>query len=317
MAPTFHRSLLCLFFLHGVSMAASTPRVLIYSATEQFRHDSIPTAVQALKGAGDTYSITFDATEDRTLFTDGNLSQYDALVFLSNTGEVLDDTGKDALQNYLNLGGNFVGIHSATDCLNTTELYGKEIGAYFDYHPEIQNATINVVDASHPSTSMLPAQWQIRDEMYNFKSDPRNVGAVVLLSADESSYTDDGERKYDQGSPHPTAWYQEQGAGVQDGGTPGRSFYTSLGHLNETWHDETFMAHIMGGIQWALDANTTRAFNSSASVGNGDASAAETTSSSAPEASQSSSDENGAEIHHLRITSLGVLVLLVLGCLSL
>lgn len=31
------------------------------------------------------------------------------------------------------------------------------------------------------------------------------------------------------------AWYQEHGAGVQSNGTAGRSFYTSLGHLNETW----------------------------------------------------------------------------------
>ena len=32
-----------------------------------------------------------------------------------------------------------------------------------------------------------------------------------------------------------TAWYQEHGAGVDSNGTAGRSFYTSLGHLNETW----------------------------------------------------------------------------------
>ena len=63
---------------------------------------------------------------------------------------------------------------------------------------------------------------------------------------------DTGTRKYDQGTPHPTgkllrlshkpqtidlniAWYQEHGAGIDDNGTAGRSFYTSLGHLNETW----------------------------------------------------------------------------------
>ena len=65
--------------------------------------------------------------------------------------------------------------------------------------------TIDVVGPSHPSTSMLPAQWHVFDEMsvsyvykvvrkfipcfrYNFKSDPRAVGAVVILSANESSY---------------------------------------------------------------------------------------------------------------------------------
>ena len=74
---------------------------------------------------------------------------------------VLDDTGKTAFQNYLNNGGNFVGIHSASGTLNTTTFYGQELGeeyseisylvlsepeldvcegAYFDYHPELQNA---------------------------------------------------------------------------------------------------------------------------------------------------------------------------------
>ncbi|KAL1748529.1 trehalose utilization-domain-containing protein [Schizophyllum fasciatum] len=286
MIPT---TLLALSSLSGaaLALAASTPRVLIYSATEQFRHDSIPTAVQALKDAGGAssgngsdssdsaggsgdFAIAFDSTEDGADFTDDNLRGYDALVFLSTTGEVLDDAGKDALQNYLNLGGNFIGIHSATDCLNTTEFYGREIGAYFDYHPELTNATIDVVDSSHPSTSMLPQRWQVRDEMYNFKSDPRDVGAVVILSADESTYEDPGERKYDQGTPHPTAWCQDKGAGAQSGHPAGRSFYTSLGHLNETWHDALFMAHVMGGIRWALEANTTRAFNGSAAVGNGE-----------------------------------------------
>ena len=42
------------------------------------------------------------------------------------------------------------------------------VGAYFDYHPELQNATVDVLDASHPSTSMLPTEWHVQDEMYDF-----------------------------------------------------------------------------------------------------------------------------------------------------
>ncbi|KAI0648914.1 trehalose utilization-domain-containing protein [Trametes meyenii] len=250
------------------SAQSSVARILIYSATRDFRHDSIPTAVDALVAQGPAANISFDHTEDQGWFTDDRLQQYDALLFLSNTGEVLDDTGKAAFQKYLDLGGNFIGIHSASDCLRNTTFFQKELGAAFDYHPELQNATVDVVGPSHPSTSMLPKAWAVRDEMYNFKSDPRSVGAVVVLSADESSYTDPGPRKFDQGTPHPTAWFQEHGAGVDDGSTAGRSFYTSLGHLNETWHNDLFLAHVMGGIQWALQSNTTRAFSPEAKVGN-------------------------------------------------
>lgn len=53
---------------------------------------------------------------------------------------MLTHAGKDAFQDYLNKGGNFVGIHAATHCLKTTAFYEREIGAYFDYHPDIQEA---------------------------------------------------------------------------------------------------------------------------------------------------------------------------------
>ncbi|KAK0235765.1 glycosyl-hydrolase [Armillaria nabsnona] len=293
MFPSTTCSLMALLFLTLLS-TCTTPafgeaaKALVYTATAGFRHDSIPAAIQALQARGSVINVDFENTEDKGIFTEQGLERYDVVIFLSTTGEVLDDTGKTAFQNYLNNGGNFVGIHSASGTLNTTAFYGKELGAYFDYHPDLQNATIVVLDASHPSTENLPTDWPVRDEMYNFKSDPRSVGAIVILTVNESSYTDDGTRRFNQGEPHPIgennvydqrqellancpllAWYQEHGAGVVSGGTAGRSFYTSLGHLNETWEDELFMNHILGGIQWTLQANTTRAFNSSALVGNG------------------------------------------------
>ncbi|KAF8623652.1 hypothetical protein AX17_007351 [Amanita inopinata Kibby_2008] len=266
-------SFLALSLLFCVILSSAQPiryaKILIYSATREYRHDSIPTATQALKSQGSSINVIFENTEDQNQFTDDTLANYDAILFLSNTGAVLDDQGKAALQNYLDKGGNFVAIHSASDCLRDSTFFGREVGAFFDYHPPLQNATVDVLDSSHPSTRMLPAAWRVQDEMYNFKSDPRALGAVVLLSADESSYTDSGIRKYNQGTPHPTAWYQTHGAGVGDGGIAGRSFYTSLGHLSQTWQDKLFMAHVLGGISWVLESNTTKATNQAALVGNG------------------------------------------------
>jgi hypothetical protein len=61
--------------------------ILIYSATLDFRHDSIPTAIQALKAGGSSINVQFDNTEDMTRFSDQGLAGYDALLFLDNTGE--------------------------------------------------------------------------------------------------------------------------------------------------------------------------------------------------------------------------------------
>jgi type 1 glutamine amidotransferase len=53
---------------------------------------------------------------------------------------VLTQAGKDAFQRWLNAGGNFVGVHAASDGLRTTPFYAAEVGAQFDYHPELTNA---------------------------------------------------------------------------------------------------------------------------------------------------------------------------------
>jgi hypothetical protein len=60
-----------------------------------------------------------------------------------------------------------------------------------------------VLDPTHPSTQGLPARWHVADEVYNFNHDPRRLGAVVVLSVDETSYRDDGDHSPTQGSPHP------------------------------------------------------------------------------------------------------------------
>ena len=68
---------------------AGSARGLIYSATADFRHDSIPTARDALIAQGTNLGMVFDATEDKGWFTDTRLADYDVLLFLMNTGEGL------------------------------------------------------------------------------------------------------------------------------------------------------------------------------------------------------------------------------------
>ena len=65
----------------------ATARILLYTATADFRHDSIPTAIQALQRQSGNFNVRFDPTEDRSQFTESNLAQYDAIMFVSTTGE--------------------------------------------------------------------------------------------------------------------------------------------------------------------------------------------------------------------------------------
>lgn len=113
---------------------------------------------------------------------------------------------------------------------------------------------------------MLPSPYNLYEEVYSFKSDPRSVNATILLSVDPNSYTDNlvGSSKYYQGTPHPIAWFRDSpvdlsngtGIGIGGGGVGimrGRMWYTSLGHTNETWKSSIFLEHIQAGIQWVVE----------------------------------------------------------------
>ncbi|GAB3891254.1 hypothetical protein GCM10029964_064120 [Kibdelosporangium lantanae] len=153
--------------------AAPAFRVLVFSKTTAFRHDSIPAGVAAIQKLGQQNNFAVDATEDDTKFTDANLAQYAAVVFVSTTGDpVTTQAEKDAFQRYIEHGGGFVGIHAASDSGYNWPWYGKLVGAYFKQHPAQQNARVKVEDPNHPSTQGLPAQMTRFDEWYDFQTNP-------------------------------------------------------------------------------------------------------------------------------------------------
>src|SRR6266487_874696 len=220
--------------------AASTPaatafRVLVFSKTTGFRHDSIPAGVTAIRQLGQQNNFTVDATEDDTQFTDANLAQYAAVIFLSATGDPLGmQAEKDAFQRYIEHGGGFVGIHAASDSGYTWPWYGQLVGTYFRQHPAQQNARVIVEDANHPSTQGLPAQFTRFDEWYDFQTNPR-PNVHVLTRVDESSYTGGT-----MGADHPTTWCH-----TFDGG---RSWYTAMGHTTQSFTEANFLHLLLGGI---------------------------------------------------------------------
>ncbi len=224
----------------GPSATAQTPpyKVLIFSATAGFRHDSIANGIQTIQMLAATNNFSVDTTEDATQFNDANLAQYKAIIFLSTTGDVLTNAQQQAaLQHYIEAGGGYVGIHAAADTLHNWPWYGGLVGAYFVSHPAIQQATVKVADRVDPSTRMLPKRWVRTDEWYNFSTNARPT-VHVLATVDETTYTG-GTLGFD----HPIAWSQ-----IYDGG---RAWYTAGGHTPESFSEPLFQAHLLGGIQFA------------------------------------------------------------------
>ncbi len=234
--------LLLIFSLSILSCSSrkGKPRILVFSKTAGFRHSSIPNGKAAIIELGKQNNFDVDTTEDANYFTEDSLKNYSAVVFLSTTMDVLNNHQEADFERYIQAGGGFVGIHSATDTEYDWGWYGRLVGAYFNGHPKPQQAKIQVVDATHISTKHLPAEWTRTDEWYNFKK--LNKDVHVLLKIDEKSY--EGGTN---GNDHPMAWYHEF-----DGG---RAFYTELGHTEESWKEDNYLKHVLGGIQYAIGEN--------------------------------------------------------------
>jgi type 1 glutamine amidotransferase len=211
-------------------------RVLVFTKTAGFHHESIPAAVQAVETLGKAHGFAVDATDDAAAFNSQNLRQYRVVVFLLTTGDVLDRAQQVAFENFIHGGGGYVGVHSASDTEYGWPWYGQLMGAYFQGHPAIQPATIEVVVHDHPSTHGLPRHWIRTDEWYNFQAQPQNV--QVLARVDESTYVGGT-----MGASHPIIWCHEFSGG--------RAWYTALGHTIESYSEPLFLKHLLGGITWA------------------------------------------------------------------
>ena len=235
----------------GPAVAAPRFHALVFSKTAAFRHDSIPAGVAAIQKLGARYNFSVDATEDATAFTSANLARYQVVIWLSTTGDVLDDEQQAAFEGYIRAGGGYAGIHAASDTEYDWPWYGGLVGAYFRDHPgsvnaQFQTATVKIVGRGTAATRSLPRRWQREDEWYNFRTNPQGT-VRVLAEVDESTYDPRGY-SVPGGSPgmgphHPISWCQPY-----DGG---RAFYTAMGHKPGYYTDQLLLTHLLGGIRMA------------------------------------------------------------------
>jgi type 1 glutamine amidotransferase len=214
-------------------------RVLVFTKTSGFRHDSIPRGIALVHSLGAANGFSVDTTDDASRFTRKTLGRYRVVVFLNTTGNVLDARQQAAFEGWVRRGGGWVGVHSAADTEYDWPFYGTLLGgAWFSSHPQIQAARLEVEKKTHPSTRRYPAAFTFTDEWYNFRSNPRGK-AQVLLAVDETSYDPGAGAMGD----HPIAWCRFV--------DKGRAWYTNMGHRNETYDDPAFARHLVGGIGWA------------------------------------------------------------------
>lgn len=234
------------FALSAPVAAAPKGKVLIYSGSTGYRHDSIPAGVEAVKGIVAKLGYNFDATEDPAVFTAEKLRDYKAIVFVSSTtdpkkpeSEWFVGERRDALVGFLKAGKGVVGLHAAADSHYHWPWYGQMMGGYFERHPKgTPKGTLTVVDAKHAATAKLPRTVTRNDEWYYYKD--FNPLMRVLITVDPATI---GDGQTDV-NPNPVVWSHEFGGG--------RVFYNGLGHTSQAYDEPYIIDVITGGLKYAI-----------------------------------------------------------------
>ncbi|MEP1445271.1 MAG: ThuA domain-containing protein [Paraglaciecola sp.] len=237
-----------LVLMTSLSSAAQSKQfnALLITKTSGWHHESINAGVTSIRKMASAHHFDLDWQGNTNKINKKQLQKFDVVIFLSTTGDILDNEQQTALENFIQSGKGFVGIHSAADTEYQWPWYQKLVGRNFITHPKIQTAKLKVESRNFPGLSRMPDEFLWTDEWYHF-SDAHVDNLNYLLSVDESTYnpkTKTNQGNYDgMGSFHPIAWYHDF-----DGG---RAFYTGLGHLEAHYQNPLFLEHLYGGIYWA------------------------------------------------------------------
>jgi len=229
--------------------------ILVIGQTKGFEHDSISDGMVAIYNMGRDSGL-WDAVlrSDVELITKKdlgrnakNLGYFDAMIFVSTTGELdLDDSQKKDMMSFIKDDGKgFVGVHAALDTNYKWPEYGEMIGGWFDEHPwSTFSAPIVNEDPSFPAVRHLPGAFVKYDEIYQAKEWSREK-VNVLLSLDPARLNYVNNPACPQGGPR---FRRSLGQNVRQG----RVFYSTLGHTQEAWNDPDVRKMYFEAIRWVL-----------------------------------------------------------------
>ena len=239
---------LVLLFSFSVTSALAQKqfKALLVTTTNGWHHEALHSGVIALKKLGERHFFDVVLWENPGGFTDQYLSQFQVVIFLHTTGNIFDSAQQKVMERFIQSGKGYVGIHSASDTEYDWEWYTKLVGRMFRIHPAIQTARMQVLDNNFPGMDGFANGRLWTDEWYEFGPE-KSANLQYLLAVDETTFNPKvqwGNNKSEgMGKMHPVAWYQQY-----DGG---RSFYTALGHVPQTFDEPAFLAHLLAGIRWA------------------------------------------------------------------
>jgi hypothetical protein len=237
------------FGLQAADAPKSPARMLMVTQSAGFKHSSVTRkdnqpspAERAMTELGISSNLfRVDTTQDVSTLTKEQLDGYDLIMFYT-TGDL---PFKDDVRDYLfndwakKKGHGFLGAHSAADTYHNYEPYWDMIGGTFNGHPwnAGEKVTVTVHDTQHPASKPWGDEFEITDEIYQFKNwQPEKVHVLMSLNM--------AKTKLKKPYQVPIAWVKDFG--------DGKVMHMSLGHREDVWTNEKYQQSLLGGIKWML-----------------------------------------------------------------
>ncbi len=211
------------------------PVRVLFLGHEKAHHNSnayYPMLAQALGQE----AIYFDyVTKVEEAFDDASyLDLFDAVLLYANHEQISPQQWQN-LKVFVEQGGGFIPVHSASACFTNEPEFGKLVGGRFDRH---KSAIFRpkTVQPNHGAVENLTS-FEAWDETYvhrDHNADGRTILQVREVAESGDNITD----------PEPWTWVREQGKG--------RVFYTASGHDERVWSQDAFHQLLRRGILWAV-----------------------------------------------------------------
>ena len=236
-------------------------KLLVIESLHGMSHNTIPHTNVMIQRAGEiTGAWVAEFNNDLDNLKYPQIKEYDGIFLNSIVGELLAEPAvRDGLARFVREGGGLGGIHGTPWASRNWDEFAEMIGAQSAPH-RIEQGVMKVYDAASPLMKPFGGKdIPFREEYYRFEHEGRGrlrwdkVRVLMTVALDDPAIEPrpwTGYKRPD--NVYPVSWIREYGKG--------HVFYSSLGHMPETFMTPELVGHFVAGLQYLLgdlDANAT------------------------------------------------------------
>jgi uncharacterized protein len=228
-------------------------KLLVIESLHGMSHDTIPhTNVMLERFGALTGAYTTEFSNDLANLHYPKIKAYDAIFLNSIVGEAFAEPAvREGLLRFVAEGGGIAGIHGTPWASRNWPAFADLIGS-MDAPHRIEKGVMHVADASSPLVAPLGGtDLPFQEEFYRFYIEgarrlrASDVRVLLTVRLDDPAIEPRPWTGYTRPDHvYPVSWIRRY--------QKGRVFYTSIGHMPETFTTPSLVGHILAGVQYAL-----------------------------------------------------------------